>query len=188
LNQQIASQAAQGPYAYQSLKSTPNSPQHIIVMGVSGCGKSTLASAIAAYLGWDMLEGDAFHPAANLTKMAAGQPLSDEDRQPWLLQLNQKMRERHHIVLSCSALKATYRSTLSHDLPAKPLFVHAHGSFDSLLTRMQQREDHFMPASLLRSQFEALEMPCEAELRCVTVSTNDSTAVQVSQLIRFLDD
>lgn len=157
-------------------------------MGVSGCGKSTLASAIAAYLGWDMMEGDAYHPAANVAKMAAGEALTDADRQPWLLQLNQHLRQRHHVVLSCSALKAAYRSTLSQDLPVKPLFVHAHGSFDSLLSRMQQREDHFMPASLLRSQFEALEMPCEPSLHCVTVSTNDSTAVQVSQMIRFLDE
>ncbi len=157
-------------------------------MGVSGCGKSTLASAIAAYLGWEMMEGDAYHPACNVAKMAAGEPLTDADRQPWLEQLNHHLRERNHIVLSCSALKAAYRSSLCRDLVVKPVFVHAHGSFDSLLARMQQRKDHFMPASLLRSQFEALEMPCETSIRCVTVSTNDSTAVQVSQLIRFLDD
>jgi gluconokinase len=157
-------------------------------MGVSGCGKSTLAGAIAAYLGWEMLEGDAFHPSENVAKMAAGEPLTDADRLPWLVQLNGQLQERSHVVLSCSALKAAYRSALILNLPVQPVFVHAHGSFDRLLSRMQQRNNHFMPASLLRSQFETLETPTEPSIRCVTVSIQDSTAIQVSQLIRYLDD
>jgi gluconokinase len=134
-----------------------------------------------------MIEGDAFHPPANINKMAAGEPLSDADREPWLAQLNQHLRQHNQVVLSCSALKASYRSALGQQLAVKPLFVHAHGSFEHLLARMHQREGHFMPASLLRSQFEALEMPNEVGIDCVTVSCEDSTAVQVSQFIRFLD-
>jgi gluconokinase len=155
-------------------------------MGVSGCGKSTLAGAIAAYLGWEMVEGDAFHPPVNIAKMAVGQPLTDADRQPWIARLNGQLREHKHTVLSCSALKAAYRGALSQGLTVKPVFVHAHGSFDSLLARLHQRPNHFMPASLLRSQFETLEMPTEPNLRCLTVSASDSTAVQVNQLIRYL--
>jgi gluconokinase len=187
LHQQIALQAAQGPYSAHRINPASNAPRHIIVMGVSGCGKSTLASAIAAYLGWQMVEGIAFHPAHNVAKMSAGQPLTDADRQPWLAQLNQELRQRSHVVLSCSALKARYRRALSDGLAVKPLFVHVQASYEQLLERMQARQGHFMPAQLLRSQFEALEIPNEAGIACLTVSALDSTASQVSQLVRFLD-
>jgi gluconokinase len=187
LHQQLAHIAEQGPYAADRFQVASNAPQHIIVMGVSGCGKSTLASAIAAYFGWQMIEGDAFHPPTNIAKMAAGQALTDNDRQPWLQQLNELMHRQHHVVVSCSALKASYRQTLSQQLQIKPLFVYVQGSFEQLLARMQTREGHFMPDRLLASQFAVLEHPNEAGLDCLTVSANDSTSAQVSQLVRFLD-
>ncbi len=161
-------------------------PQHIIVMGVSGCGKSTLAAAIAKQLGWPMLEGDEFHPAANLEKMSRGEALNDTDRAPWLTQLNTKLKERSRLVLSCSALKTAYRQTLTQSLAIAPLFVHVHGSYEQLHERLQLRAGHFMPASLLGSQFAALEMPCETGIRCVTVSTESTTAAQLIEVLAFL--
>lgn len=151
---------------------TKNAPSHLIVMGVSGCGKSTLAHALAAQLGWPMVEGDAFHPAANLSKMAAGEPLTDADRAPWLALLNEALRRAPHAVLSCSALKARYRSALSAGIAA-PLFVHCHGEFEALRARLEARSGHFMPPSLLQSQFDALEMPnpaVETGLQFVQIS------------------
>jgi gluconokinase len=164
------------------------SPQHIIVMGVSGCGKSTIALALASQLGWPMIEGDEYHPAANIAKMAAGTPLNDDDRAPWLAQLNTELKKYPHAVLSCSALKASYRNLLRTDLPYT-LMVHAHGSFDTLLSRTQARYasgNHFMPTALLRSQFEALELPSATD-HCVTVSCDNTTAQQVSDVMRFLE-
>jgi gluconokinase len=161
---------------------------HVIVMGVSGCGKSTLARALATQLGWPMIEGDEYHPAANIAKMAAGVPLNDSDRAPWLAQLNIELKKHPHAVLSCSALKADYRNRLLTDLP-NALMVHALGSFDTLLARTQARQasgHHFMPAALLKSQFETLELPSSAE-RCVTVSCDNNTAVQVSRVISHLN-
>jgi carbohydrate kinase (thermoresistant glucokinase family) len=163
-------------------------PQRIIVMGVSGCGKSTLAHALATQLGWSMIEGDEYHPVTNIAKMAAGTPLNDDDRAPWLAQLNTELKKHSHAVLSCSALKVSYRDLLRTDLPYT-LMVHAHGSFDTLLARTQARQasgSHFMPAALLRSQFDALELPSAAE-HCVTVSCDDDTAQQVSDVMRFLE-
>jgi carbohydrate kinase (thermoresistant glucokinase family) len=171
----------------QILLSTPTqSPQHIIVMGVSSCGKSTLAHALATQLGWSMIEGDEYHPAANIAKMAAGTPLNDADRAPWLALLNAELKNHPNAVLSCSALKASYRDLLRSDLPYT-LMVYVHGSFETLLARTRARQatgSHFMPAALLRSQFEALELPSVAE-HCVTVSCDDSTAQQVNDVMRF---
>ncbi len=156
-------------------------------MGVSGCGKSTLARAIAQQLGWHMLEGDDDHPSSNLDKMARGQPLSDADRAPWLAALNTKLKQRSRTVLSCSALKADYRACLGQNLPIPPLFVHVHGDYSALLRRVQQRPGHFMPASLLASQFQTLEMPDEPSIRCVTVSTELTTAEQLKQVLAFFN-
>jgi carbohydrate kinase (thermoresistant glucokinase family) len=166
--------------------STLQTPTHIIVMGVSGCGKSTLAAAIAQHLGWEKIEGDAFHPLTNVAKMAAGISLTDTDREPWLQTLNEQLHSHQQTVLSCSALKVTYRTLLSQGLPTAPLFVHVHGGYESLLVRLQARHNHFMPASLLRSQFDALELPVELGLACITVSTEQPTALQLSSVLRAL--
>lgn len=153
-------------------------------MGVSGCGKSTLAKALATELDWPMIEGDAYHPAENIAKMSAGIALNDADRAPWLLRLNEALRAHPQAVLACSALKKIYRDTLCQHL-SQTAFVHVHGDFDVLLTRMQSRSDHFMPSALLRSQFDALEIPTADEL-CCTVDICDSTHQQLRQAQAFL--
>ena len=133
----------------------------VVVMGVSGTGKSVIGSTVAERLGWEFLEGDSFHPAANIAKMSAGQPLDDDDRQPWLEELGSMLAERRasgtSAVLACSALKRSYRDLLRGDGPVEAtFFLHLDLPFEVLRARMEQRE-HFMPASLLQSQFDTLE-------------------------------
>ena len=129
-------------------------------MGVSGSGKSTIGAALAGRLGCEFLDADDFHPPANVEKMAAGTPLEDADRWPWLERLNRELRRREHAVLACSALKASYRAKLC-DQPCCRI-VHLRGSFELLRSRLEQRTHRYMPASLLASQFAALEPPAGA--------------------------
>jgi gluconokinase len=137
----------------------------IIVMGVSGCGKSTVGQLIADSLGCLFRDGDGFHPAANVAKMKAGTPLNDEDRRPWLLAIQQFMRETHasgqDAVVACSALKESYRDLL---LRAEPWvrFVHLTGPREVIEERMKARAGHFMPVTLLDSQLATLETPKDA--------------------------
>ncbi len=130
-------------------------------MGVSGTGKSVVGSTVAERLGWEFLEGDSFHPAANIAKMSAGQPLDDDDRRPWLEELARMLAERRaagaSAVLACSALKRSYRDILRGGAPVgDTFFLHLDLPFEVLRARMEQRE-HFMPASLLQSQLDTLE-------------------------------
>ncbi|MEW6688766.1 MAG: gluconokinase [Pseudomonadota bacterium] len=133
----------------------------VVVMGVSGSGKTTIGRLLAARLGCEFVEGDDFHPPANIAKMAAGTPLTDEDRWPWLERLNQELRGRKNAVLACSALKDIYRGRLASGLE-RVRFVHLHGAFDLIQSRLRARKHLYMPASLLESQFAALEPPSEA--------------------------
>jgi carbohydrate kinase (thermoresistant glucokinase family) len=139
---------------------------HVVVMGVSGCGKTTVAERLRDSLGLAFAEGDAFHPRENVDKMASGRPLTDEDRGPWLEALVAWTRERDaegvSTVLSCSALRRSYRETLREADP-DTLFVHLHADFAVLAERMRARA-HFMPLSLLESQFDTLEPLEEDEL------------------------
>lgn len=132
---------------------------HVVVMGVSGCGKTVVAEQLAKRLGLVFAEGDAHHPQANVDKMAAGQPLTDEDRQPWLEDLVRWTREQQaegrSTALSCSALRRRYRDVLREADP-ETFFVHLHAEFAVLADRMAHRA-HFMPVSLLESQFATLE-------------------------------
>jgi gluconokinase len=136
------------------------SPRHVVVMGVAGCGKTVVGKGLRDALGWVFAEGDAFHPEANIAKMSAGEPLTDADRQPWLEALRDWTAERDgegsSTVVACSALRHAYRDILRGADP-DTFFVHLHGDFDLLLERMRGR-DHFMPPSLLQSQFDTLEM------------------------------
>ena len=129
-------------------------------MGVSGSGKSHVGHGLAERLGWDFVEGDDLHPEANVAKMAAGEPLTDEDRAPWLDEVSRQASTQQQAgrssVLTCSALKRSYRDRLRAGVPTM-LFVHLHGAYDVLEDRMQHRDRHFMPTSLLRSQFDTLE-------------------------------
>ena len=127
-------------------------------MGVSGSGKTTIGEALAAQVGWRYLDADDYHPAANVAKMAAGVPLQDEDRWPWLEKLNVILKEQGNAVLGCSALKESYRQRLTAGLKDFRI-AYLHGSFELLSTRAAERKHRFMPASLLKSQFEALEPP-----------------------------
>ena len=132
----------------------------VVVMGVAGCGKTSVGEELARRLGWQFLEGDGFHPPENIAKMSAGIPLQDEDRWGWLDTIAGHIalaREaRAPIVVSCSALKRRYRERLSAG-GTRVLFVHLHGSRETIHARMALRSGHFMPASLLDSQFAALE-------------------------------
>jgi len=136
-------------------------------MGVSATGKTTVAQALAEELDLEMIEGDNFHSPANIAKMAEGVPLTDQDRLPWLRSLadliEQRDAEETSTVLACSALRRSYRDVLRGASSNSGLFfVHLHADFAVLLDRMGHRTKHFMPASLLESQFETLE-PLETD-------------------------
>ncbi|MEL7339164.1 MAG: gluconokinase [Bacteroidota bacterium] len=141
-------------------------PVFVIVMGVSGSGKSTVGEGLSAETGWPFYDADDFHPPANVAKMAAGQPLNDEDRWPWLDRLHQLIAahqaEGKSGILACSALKDTYRKRLAEGQEAYVRFAFLQGDFALIAQRMTKREDHYMPVSLLKSQFEALEAPADA--------------------------
>ncbi len=139
---------------------------HLILMGVSGSGKSTIAEGIVARTGWAFAEADAVHSEANIAKMASGAALTDEDRAPWLGELARWMADHatkgEDTVMTCSALKRIYRDRLRADVAALPgshrvVFVHLHGPAELLASRLGRRQGHFMPASLLASQLDALE-------------------------------
>lgn len=137
----------------------------VIVMGVSGSGKSTIGAALAKRLQIPFVEGDSFHPAENVAKMASGHPLNDEDRQPWLEKLAKVLAEAEQAdgcVLACSALKQQYRDTLEGGLSAKPIIIYLDGSKQLLLERLKRREGHFFPVDLLDSQLSTLEIPSDA--------------------------
>ncbi|WP_020662370.1 gluconokinase [Amycolatopsis benzoatilytica] len=129
----------------------------IVVMGVSGSGKTTVGTAVAKELGTRYAEADTFHPQANIDKMTAGQPLTDEDRAPWLAAIASWIGEHHEngAVVSSSALKRRYRDVLRGG--GDVWFLHLHGSRDLLAERMKTRTGHFMPVSLLDSQLADLE-------------------------------
>lgn len=141
----------------------------IILMGVSGAGKTAVGQALAARLGWIFEDADDWHSAANVEKMHSGIPLNDEDREPWLESLNRSIRQwiagGTHVVLACSALKARYRQTLRAGIqdPASVRFVCLRASYETIDRRLRERHGHYMPESLLRSQFEVLEEPSASE-------------------------
>ncbi len=137
-------------------------PSVVVVMGVSGSGKTTVASLLAGRLGWEFEDGDDFHPAANVEKMQSGSPLTDEDRWPWLAAIAawiDKVRaEGRHGVVTCSGLKRAYRDVLVGGRPDVRL-VYLKGDRELIGRRMAARHGHFMPTSLLDSQFRTLEEP-----------------------------
>ncbi|HEV7627524.1 MAG TPA: gluconokinase, partial [Streptomyces sp.] len=139
-------------------------------MGVSGCGKSTVGALLAERLGVPYAEADSFHPPANVEKMSAGTPLDDEDRGPWLDAIAVWLAEHAALgggVVSCSALRRRYRDRL-RESGAQIFFLHLEGSEALIEQRLAGRKGHFMPRSLLRSQFAALE-PLEADERGASV-------------------
>jgi gluconokinase len=163
-------------------------PIVMVVMGVAGAGKSTLARALANELGVRFLEGDDLHPAANVAKMRRGEPLTDADRWPWFSAvaawIDARAAARESAVVACSALKRSYRQVLGQGRPFVR-FVHVAGSPELVAERMAGRQDHYFPASLIASQFEALEPP-GADEEVVVVDMTLPVAAQVAQVVAEL--
>jgi gluconokinase len=152
----------------------------VIVMGVSGSGKSTVAKGIATVMGWEFAEGDAFHSEANVEKMRKGQPLTDDDRWPWLTSIGDWISAKESVgepgVVTCSALRRAYRDLLRQDRP-HVRFLHVEAPSQVIQDRMEHRPGHYMPPSLLPSQLLALE-PLEPDEPGVSI-VNEGTAAAV---------
>lgn len=157
-------------------------------MGVSGCGKSTIATALAKAHGGTAIDGDHFHPADNIRKMSAGIPLSDTDRWPWLQTVGHTMKETDGVIFcACSALKRLYRERITEAAGEPVLYLHLQGSKDLIAERMHRREGHFMPESLLDSQFAALEVPGPDE-NAINVDIAGSEAQIVACLLHEIGE
>ena len=162
---------------------------HVVVMGVAGCGKSTVAEAIHERLDYAYAEGDDFHPQANIDKMSAGIPLTDEDRWPWLQVINKWMVAREALgentVVSSSALKRSYREALSENVPT--VFIHLSGTQELIQQRLNERKGHFMPPALLPSQFAILE-PLSPDENGVEVSIEGSVDAMVERALDAVNE
>ena len=160
-------------------------PCALIVMGVSGSGKSTIATGLAERLAWTFEDGDRFHPASNVAKMSAGQPLTDQDRWPWLQAISDEIdrvcRAGGHVVIACSALKRAYRDVLVHGRRDVRI-VFLEGTQALIADRLARRKGHFMPPGLLNSQFKTLEPP-RADENPVTVSIDASVETIVKNIV-----
>jgi gluconokinase len=150
----------------------------VVLMGVAGSGKTTVGRLLAAELGWTFVEGDAFHPLANVEKMHRGEPLTDADRAPWLRALRARIDELaaggRSAVVACSALKQAYRAVLAAGRP-EVVFVHLTAAPAVLRDRLRHRRGHFMPPGLLESQLATLEEP--AGVLAVDVTSRPAESV-----------
>jgi gluconokinase len=160
-------------------------PCAIVVMGVSGSGKTTIADKLAERLGWSCEDGDKYHPKSNVEKMSAGQPLTDEDRWPWLQAIADKIDQvceaGEHAVVACSALKRAYRDILVHGRHDVRI-VYLDGAQELIASRLTARKGHFMPPGLLDSQFKTLEPPGTDE-NPVAVSIDTSVDAIVDDIV-----
>lgn len=165
-------------------------PALLILMGVSGCGKSTLANELNQYLKWPFQEGDALHPQANIQKMSQGQPLNDDDRWPWLEKCHEWLLdcERNHEgkgLLTCSALKRIYRNYLRKNIKSPLYFLYLKVPYEILVKRLENRQGHFMPASLLDSQLKSLE-PLQSDEPYLEIDMAHPPEVVVKNTLRQL--
>jgi gluconokinase len=163
-------------------------PCALVVMGVSGSGKSTIGEKLAQRLGWSFEDADRFHPSSNVAKMSAGQPLTDEDRWPWLQaianEIDKVCKAGEHAVIACSALKRAYRDILVHGRHDVRI-IYLEGTLDLIASRLALRKGHFMPPGLLASQFGTLEPP-DASENPVTVSIDAPIETIVDDIVRQL--
>jgi gluconokinase len=163
-------------------------PCAIVVMGVAGSGKTTIGEKLAEQLGWAYEDGDRFHPKRNVEKMSAGQPLTDEDRWPWLQaiadEIDRVCSRGGYVVISCSALKRAYRDVLVHGRDDVRI-VYLVGTQDLIASRLAARKGHFMPPTLLQSQFKTLQPPGPDE-NPVTVSIDAPVEEIVDDIVRKL--
>jgi carbohydrate kinase (thermoresistant glucokinase family) len=153
----------------------------ILVMGVCGCGKSTVGRLLASRLDLPFFDADDFHSPENIALMREGRPLDDNHRAPWLAALNQLLRQHQTsggLILACSALKESYRQTLTDGIP-EPVWIYLRGTRDLLLSRLTARQNHFMPSSLLDSQLATLEEPPYA----IVCDVAESAETIVSRLV-----
>ncbi len=159
----------------------------IVVMGVTGCGKSTIAQMLAEHLQAHFIDADALHPASNIEKMSQGIPLTDADRFPWLeavrVEANKQAVKKGAAVVACSALRRSYRDILNQAGDVR--YVHLAGSFELIQARVNSREGHFMPPSLLESQFATLEDPSD-EPGVATVDIDQTPEQIVANAVRQL--
>lgn len=157
----------------------------LIVAGVAGSGKTTVGALLAGRLRWRFADADSFHPAANVAKMHDGIPLTDEDRKPWLAALRDWINaEPGNVILTCSALKRSYRDVL-RTADAKVVFVHLDGDHELIRKRITARVGHFMPASLLDSQFATLE-PLQPDEPGLIVNVEDDPEAIADQAMAML--
>jgi gluconokinase len=138
---------------------TRRSDLRVVIMGVSGCGKSSVGEGLAARLGIPYRDGDDLHPPANVEKMRTGTPLTDDDRWPWLDRVAEVLATEAPVMVGCSALRRAYRDRLRAGAGGPVRFIHLTGNRDVIAGRMAARTGHYMPPSLLDSQFAALEIP-----------------------------
>ena len=161
------------------MKIVPRGPIALVLMGVTGSGKTTIGELLSAELGWPFLDGDDYHPESNVQKMASGVPLNDDDRQPWLENLSRLIGEyldrAENCILACSALKEKYRNSIIGGR-GQVVFAHLYADEQVIADRLALRKHRYMPHSLLRSQFDTLEMPCDAI--AVDITTTPEEAVR----------
>lgn len=158
----------------------------VVIMGVAGCGKSSVGAALGAALGVPYVDGDDLHPAANVEKMRRGTPLTDDDRWPWLGRVATCLQDSAPVIVGCSALKHIYRDHIRAGVRGKVVFVYLSGARDLIAARMSQREGHYMPLSLLDSQFAALEPPDPDE--AIPVTIDQPLCDIVGQILTFLKE
>ena len=160
-----------------------NEVTKFIIMGVTGSGKSSVGKLLSNKIDAVFVDGDDMHPEKNITKMSSGQPLDDDDRHPWLQNIGKALKdEPGSIIIACSALKKIYRDLIREIAAQEITFIHLVGSLDIIKDRMAKRTGHFMPTSLLESQFETLEAPQDPE-NFMAIDTYQSFNHVVEQII-----
>jgi gluconokinase len=158
----------------------------MVVMGVSGCGKTTVGKALAIRLDATFSDGDDLHPKTNIAKMSRGEPLGDDDRWPWLTLVGRALSGEGIRIAGCSALKRAYRDQIRRAAGGPVTFIHLAGTQAVIAARMAARKDHFMPPSLLASQFATLEPPGPDE-DAVTVNIDQPFDAMIGQILSMLE-